>query len=140
MSGLVTGYALASGLILVGALSILVALGVGAGAAFHGVEMHHSSFVAYAVVGGFFFILGLIGLIAGRLLLRRPMAVVPRPRRQAEMLKRSTTVPIVTRLISTSRPAAAHADSTTQALAGAAAVILVAWIATSHFSRRPEAN
>ena len=140
-SGVVTGYALAFGLILAGALSTLVALGVGAGAAFHAIEMHHGSFVAYAVVGGFFLVLGLIGLIAGRLLLQRPMAAVPRPRRQVEILKRSIAVPVVTRQISTSRPGAAlHADSTTQALAGAAAVMLLVWIATSRFSRRRPAS
>ncbi|OKO79752.1 hypothetical protein AC628_10415, partial [Bradyrhizobium sp. NAS96.2] len=67
-----------------------------------------------------------------------PAPAVPRPSRQADMLKRAIAVPVAARLIATSRTGAS-ADTTTRALAAGAAVLLVGWFAASCFRRRPDA-
>ncbi|MGY4480012.1 hypothetical protein [Bradyrhizobium sp. USDA 3364] len=133
-----TGYALAGAFMLVGAASLLIAIGIGVAAGFHALEVRYDIWIAYAVVAGAFLVLGLAGLVAGRALLARPAPAVPRPSRQADMLKRSIAVPVAARLIATSR-AGVSADSTTQALAVGAAVLLVGWFAASRFRRRPNA-
>ncbi|PAY06746.1 hypothetical protein CK489_28205 [Bradyrhizobium sp. UFLA03-84] len=135
-----TGYALACAFMLVGAMSLLVAIGIGVAAGFHALEVRYGIWIAYAVVGGAFLLLGLVGLVAGRVLLARPAPAVPRPSRQAAMLKRAIAVPVAARLIATSRSAAGtSADTTTQALAAGAALLLVGWFAATRFRRRPDA-
>ncbi|WP_246788436.1 hypothetical protein [Bradyrhizobium sp. CCBAU 53421] len=137
---LVTGYAVACGVMLVGAISLLIAIGIGVGAAFYALEVRYDIWIAYAVVGGTFLLLGLAGLVAGRVLLTRPAPEVPRPTRQADMLKRSIAVPVAARLIAVSRSgAAAGVDPKTQALAAGAAVLLIGWFAASRLGRRPDA-
>ncbi|WP_249144177.1 hypothetical protein [Bradyrhizobium lablabi] len=133
---LATGYALALGLMLMGLISLVIAVGVGVAAAFHVIEVRYGAPLAYGVVGGLFLVLGIAGLLVGRGLLKRSAPPVPRPRRQADMLKRAVAVPVAARLISTSRMARVQADPVTQALAAAAAVTLVGWIAASRFKRR----
>ena len=137
---LVTGYAVACGFLLVGAVSLLVAIGIGAGAAFHALEVRYDIWVAYAVVGGAFLLLGLVALLAGRMLLARPAPAVPRPSRQADMLKRTIVVPVAARLIVTSgSESGASVDLTTRALAAGAAIMLVGWFAASRLRRRHDA-
>ncbi|GKQ51065.1 hypothetical protein [Bradyrhizobium sp. Ce-3] len=137
---LATGYALACGLMLVGAVSLLIATGVAVAAGFHALEVRYGIWIGYAVVGGAFLLLGLAGLVAGRMLLARPPPAVPRPSRQADMLKRSIAVPVAARLIAISRTGAtARADVTTRALAAGAAVMLVGWFAGSRLGRRHDA-
>jgi hypothetical protein len=137
---LVTGYALAGGVMLAGAVFLVVAVGVGVAAGFHAIELHYGIWIAYAVIGGGFLLLGLLGLVAGQVLLKRPAPAMPRPGRQADMLKRSIAVPVAARLIAGSRTGAgAGADSTTRALAVASVVMLVGWVAASRFRRRPDA-
>ncbi|MCC8981474.1 phage holin family protein [Bradyrhizobium acaciae] len=137
---LVTGYALAGGFMLVGAVSLVVAIGIGVAAAFHALEVRFDIWIAYAVVGCAFLVIALAGFVVGRALLARPAPEVPRPSRQADMLKRSIAAPVAARLIAASRPgAAAGVDPTTQALAAGAAIMLVGWFAASRFRRRPDA-
>ncbi|QOZ34442.1 hypothetical protein [Bradyrhizobium sp. CCBAU 53421] len=137
---LVTGYAVACGVLLIGAVSFLIAIGFGVGAGFHALELHFDIWIAYAVVGGAFLLLGLAGLLAGRMLLAGPAPAVPRPGRQAGMLKRAIVVPVAARLIATSRSAAGtRVDPATQALAAGAAIMLVGWFAASRFGRRHDA-
>lgn len=134
---LVTGYAVACGVMLFGVVSLLIAIGIGVGAAFHALEMRYNIWIAYAMVGGAFLLLGLVGLLAGRILLARPAPAVPRPSRQSDMLKRAIAVPVAARQIATSRSGSgAGVDPTTQVLAAGAAIMLVAWFAASHFKRR----
>ncbi|QOZ25123.1 hypothetical protein [Bradyrhizobium sp. CCBAU 51753] len=135
---LVTGYALACGFMLVGAAFVLVAAGVGVAAAFHAIELHYGIRIAYAAIGGGFLLLGLSGLVMGQMLFKRPAPPLPRPTRQADMLKRSIAVPVAARLIAGSR-AAGGVDTTTRALAAAAAVMLVGWVAASRLRRKPDA-
>jgi len=135
-----SGYALACGFLLAGALSLVVAAGIGSAAAFHALELRYGVWAAYAVVGGAFLVLGLVGLLAGRVVLARPAPAMPQPSRQVDMLKRAVAVPVAARLIAVSRTGAmAKADPTTQVLAAGAAVMLVGWFAASRFRRRPEA-
>lgn len=125
------GYAVGVGLILAGAIAILVAIGVGIAATFHVIEVRYGASVAYAAVGGVFLIFGLIGLLAGRALLKRPVPL-PSPQRQVDMLKRSITAPVAVRLLSNARTEArGEADPVTQLLAATAAAILIGWIVFS---------
>lgn len=138
--GLATRYALACGLMLAGAIALVVAVAVGVAAAFHGIEQRYGVWIAYAAIGGTFLMLGIVGLVVGRVLIKRPAPAVPRPSRQVDMLKRAIAMPVATRLISTSRSGAGlNADAKTQALAAAAAVMLVGWVAASRFRRKPDA-
>jgi|GEM_PF-6636211 len=135
-----TGYALACAFMLVGAVSLLIAIGIVVAAGVHALEVRYDIWIAYAVVGGAFLLLGLLGLALGRAILARPAPAVPRPARQADMLKRAIAVPVAARLIATSRSARGTSlDATTQALAAGAAVLLIGWFAASRFSRRPDA-
>ncbi|MTV13090.1 MULTISPECIES: hypothetical protein [Bradyrhizobium] len=137
---LVTGYALACTFMLVGAVSLLVAIGIGVAAAFHAIEVHYGIWIAYAAIGGVFLLLGILGLVAGRVLLARPAPAVPRPGRQADMLKRAIAVPVAARLIATTRTGAGGSvDPTTRALAAGAAIMLVGWFAASRTARQRDA-
>ncbi|MCA6124793.1 hypothetical protein J6500_23270 [Bradyrhizobium sp. WSM 1704] len=130
---LITSYALAGGLMLMGAVSLLIAIGIGVAAGFHAIEVRYGIWIAYAAIGGAFVLLGLLGLVIGRVLLARPAPHVPRGSRQAGMLKRAVAAPVATRLIATTR---SGADTTTQAMAAGAVILLAAWLAASRFRRR----
>ena len=139
ITGRVTSYLVAYGLIAAGAISLLVAIGFGIGAVFYLIETHYGVRTAFAATGGFFLALGLIGLVAGRVMLSRSAPPVPRPRRQMEMVKRAIAAPVATRLIlGSSASGAGRADPVTQSLAAAAAVLLVGWIVAGRFKRRPQ--
>lgn len=129
----VTGYAIACGFLLMGAVSLLVAIGVGIATGFHALEMRYGIWIAYAAIGGAFLLLGLLGLVIGRALLARPAPQMPRGSRQADMLKRAVAVPIAARLIATSR---SGSDTTTKAMAAGAVILLAGWFAASRFRRR----
>ena len=131
-----TRYGTACGIMVAGAISILIAVGVATAAAFHFIELRYGISVAYGTTGGFFFLLGLAGLLGGHLLLKNSAAPLPRP--QADMLKRSIAVPVAARLLSSgaSLGAAGRADPATQALAAGAAIMLVGWIVASRIGRR----
>jgi hypothetical protein len=131
-----TGYVLAAVMLVAGALSIAVALGVGAAALFHWLEVRYGPYAAYGTLGGLFLFGGIAGLFIGLQLLKRPAPPVPTPHRQARALQRAITTPAVARTFTTvyagnrDRP-----DKVTQVLAGAAAVTLLGWIATSYVRR-----
>lgn len=131
-----TGYALAAAIIVAGALSIAVALGIGMAALFHWLEAHYGPYVAYGTLGGLFLLGGIVSVIIGLRLLSRPLPPVPRPHRQARALRRAIVAPAVSRALTTvyvgngTRP-----DKVTQALAGAAAVTLLGWIAALYVQR-----
>jgi hypothetical protein len=65
---LVTGYAVAVGVMLAGAIFIIVAAGIGVAAAFHFLETRYGAPVAYGALGGVFLVLGLAQLLTGRLM------------------------------------------------------------------------
>jgi hypothetical protein len=133
---LVTGYAVAFGVMLTGPIFLIVAAGIGVTAAFHFLEMRYGAPVAYGAIGGVFFVLGLAALLTGSLMLQRPLPAIPRPGRQAAMLKSAITASVAARLVSTSRPGAAvGTDHVARVLAAAAAVTLVGWIVASRFNR-----
>lgn len=130
--GVMRRYELAIGLLLAGVIALIIAIGVGISATFHIIEVRYGSWWAYVAVGGFFLTLGLITLLAGTAMLKRPLPSVPRPHRQVDTLKRSVVMPISVRLLSvpvTERRG--KVDPITQALAAAAAVTLIGWIVVS---------
>ena len=68
LRGLTTRYAAGAGLLGSGVLFLVVAAGVAISAAFHALEIHYGAHVAYGVVGGTFLLLGVAGLVAGRVI------------------------------------------------------------------------
>jgi hypothetical protein len=72
---LVGRYMTAIGFLILGAPFVLVAAGFGVAAIFH---------VAFAVIGGFFVVVGLIGLATGVWMVRRSPPPVPRPTRKLQ--------------------------------------------------------
>ena len=98
--GLTTRYAAGAGLLAAGVVLLLVAAGVAISAGFHALEIHYGTYVAYGVVGGVFLLLGVAGLVAGRMMLSRPTAPLPSPGRQFQVIKRAVTVPAITTLVS----------------------------------------
>jgi len=136
-----TGYALATAMLVAGAFSIAVALGIGMAALFHWLEVHYGPYVAYGMLGGLFLLGGIASLIIGLRLLRRPLPPVPYPYRQARALKRAITAPAVSRALTAVYAGnGARPDKVTQALACAAAVTLLGWIAASYVQRSSMAN
>src|ERR1700683_5036768 len=81
-----TGYALATAILVAGAFSIAIALGVAAAALFRWLETCYGSYVAYGSLGGVFLLAGVFSVIIGLRSLKRPMPPMPRPRRQARAL------------------------------------------------------
>jgi hypothetical protein len=135
-AGIATGYALAMAMLVAGAFSIAVALGIGVAALFHWLEVHYGPYVAYGALGGLFFLAGIASLLIGLRWLRRPLSPVPTPHRQARALKRAIAVPALSRAFTTVYAGnGAKPDKVTQALACAAAVTLLGWIATSYVRR-----
>jgi hypothetical protein len=129
-----TGYALAATMLLAGALSIAIALGVGIAALFHWLAGLYGPYVGYGMLGGLFLLVGLVCIVVGLQRFKRPMPAIPLPRRQAQALKRAVAAPAVARLV-TNAAGGSRPDKVTQALAGAAAVALLGWIATSYVRR-----
>jgi hypothetical protein len=74
---IITGYALTAAILVMGGCSILVALGVGAAALFHWLEVNYGPYVAYGGLGGFFLLLGIVCIIVGLQLLKRSIPPVP---------------------------------------------------------------
>jgi hypothetical protein len=133
---IITGYALTAAILVMGGCSILVALGVGAAALFHWLEVNYGPYVAYGGLGGFFLLLGIVCIIVGLQLLKRSIPPVPRPRRQIHAVQQAVTIPAASRLLATMHAGnAVKPDKVTQALAGTAAMVLLGWIATSYIWR-----
>jgi hypothetical protein len=88
VGGIARRYAVAVAVLIIGVLAGLVAVGFGIVAVFHFVELRYGPNVAFASVGGFLAVIGLVGAFVGVALLKRQMPPVPRPHRQVQELKR----------------------------------------------------
>ena len=84
---LTTRYAAGAGLLASGVVFLIIAAGIATSAAFHALEVHYGTYVAYGIVGGIFLLLGVSGLVAGRVMLSRPTTPLPTPKRQFQVLK-----------------------------------------------------
>jgi hypothetical protein len=130
------GYALATALLVAGAFSIAVALSIGGAAVFHRLEAHYGPYVAYGTLGSLFLLGGIASLAVGLRMLGQPIPPAPRPRRLARAIKRAIAGPAVARALTTGHAGrGTRPDNVTQALAGAAAVALLGWIAASYAPR-----
>lgn len=139
--GIARRYAVAVAILIVGVLAALVTVGFGIAAVFHFVELRYGPNVAFASVGGFFAAIGLVGVLAGVALLKRQMPPVPRPHRQVQELNRSLAVPAALHLIGSGRQASAIAkDPVMQLAIGAAAALVIGWIASTGLSRSSQAE
>ena len=96
---LTTRYAAGAGLLAAGVVFLIIAAGIATSAAFHALEVHYGTYVAYGIVGGMFLLLGVSGLAAGRVMLSRPTTPLPTPKRQFQVLKQSITAPAVAALV-----------------------------------------
>ena len=136
---LVTGYGVAVAMLTAGVLAIFGAAAVGIGALFHFIAVRYGIDLAYAAVAGCLVILGLILLLAGVTMLRRPLPSVPRPRRQARAAKQMMIGPSVLDAVTRLQEAKpGKADPMTQILAGAAATFLLGWIVASRLHSRSQ--
>ena len=133
--GIAASHAIAVGLVLVAAISLIVAFGVGASALFHYIETTSGPYAAFAIIGGFFFVLGVFGMIGGLGLWKRSIPPFPRPRVQTRLMKTSLVLPAAARLLAGRRTGNPGADPVTQILAAAAAGTLIVWIAASWMGR-----
>jgi len=117
-------------LAIIGALALLVAIGIGFGAAFHVIELRYGTGVAFGSIGGFFAIVAICGLLGGILLFKRHLPSAPKPYRQIEDLKRSIGAQAVSSLNGNEENAPAN-DPAMRILLGAAAAIAIGWMASS---------
>jgi len=137
LGGLTTRYAAGAGLLTAGVVLLLVAAGVAISAAFHALEIHYGAYVAYGVVGGVFLLLGVAGLVAGKAMLSRPVAPLPAPARQFQVLKRAVTAPVIATLVAQGGRRAGRMDPVSRGLAVGAAAILLGWMVANKFQRDP---
>src|SRR5262249_1697638 len=124
-------YALGVGILVAGVLFLLVAAGFGAAAIFHLLTLRYGVNIAFAVVGGFFLILGLIGLISGMGLMKRALPL-PRPSSGLDALKRTAVLHLVTK---TNQVKQRARDHSTPLLLGAACVVAFGWLVGSRRAR-----
>jgi hypothetical protein len=137
-SGIAVRYVIAVALCLAGTASLIAAAAVGFAALFRWVEMHYGPTIAYSAVGGGLAVLGLLGFLIGIVVFKGPLPRLPRPHRHAGALGRSVATRVM--LAPAGGQKLLRADMTTEILAGAAAVLLVGWVAASRLNRRPRAD
>jgi hypothetical protein len=126
---LAAGYGIAAALLLGGILAVFGAIAVGAVALFHFIALRYGTDIAFAVLGGGLFLLGVFLLLAGLAMMKRRVAPLPRPKRQLRAARQMLVVPTISRAVAAlSRSDAARPDATTQVLLGAAAMLAVGWI------------
>jgi hypothetical protein len=131
LSDISAQYVLALGLILLGVVSLLVATGVAAAAAFHYIAEIYGVYRAYESIGGGFLLLGLVAIAMGRSVLGRPLRSLPSPQPQIRQFKRSVLAAADGILV---RPQTRRADPLTQLLAIGAAATLLGWMITAHIN------
>jgi len=136
LGGLTTHYAAGAGLVATGVVFLVVAAGVAISAGFHTLEIQYGAYIAYGVVGGMFLLLGLSGLVAGRVMLSRPATPLPAPKRQFQVLKHAITAPSITTLAVQGGREAGRIDPVSRGLAVGAAAILLGWVAANQARRQ----
>ena len=132
---LTTRYAAGAGLLASGVVFLIIAAGIATSAAFHALEVHYGTYVAYGIVGGIFLLLGVSGLVAGRVMLSRPTTPLPTPKRQFQVLKQS-----ITALVAQGGQRAGRIDPVSRGLAIGAAAVLLGWIAANKLQREPNSR
>jgi hypothetical protein len=126
---LVTGYAVATVMLLAGILAVFATIAVAVTALFHFIELRYGTDTAYAGVGGGLLVLGMILLLGGWAMLRRRAPPIPRPGRQAQAAK--------SMLAGLSEVETAAPHPITQVLVGAAVIVLIGWIVASRLQSAP---
>jgi ethanolamine transporter EutH len=132
--GITLRYAVAVVLLLSAAVSITAAAGVGVAALFHWLEANYGSNNAYAITAGLLLLLGLIGVLAGILLLKRPLPPVPGPMAQIRAARQSVAAQTI--LAASTPRKALKADPVTEIMIGLAAACLVGWLVLSRLNHR----
>jgi hypothetical protein len=132
---LVVGYGVATAMLAGGVLALFAAIAVGVTALFHLIERFYGTDIAYASIGGGLFVLAVLLLLSGWAMLQRRTPPLPRPHRQAQVARRIIAGRGMAGL---SRAEAVKADPMTQALIGAAAIMLAAWLLASRVRSSPQ--
>jgi len=127
-------------LAVIGALFVLVAVGFGVAALFHFLELNYGLNVAFASVGGFFIIIGLIVLLWGIALLKRALPPVPRPFRQLQEFKRAAALDLILRRDQVQSMARRHSGTLGMTGAGALALGFVVLYGLSRIRRYRTGN
>jgi hypothetical protein len=139
--GIAARYAVAVVVLLCGAIAVLVAVGFGIAALFRFIELRYGVEIAFWTLGGFFALIGLVGVLAGIVLLKRQLPHLPRPDRQIQDLKRSVTTSAALRLLPSPRSAnAMRKDPVMRILIGTAVALAIGWIAAAGRSRRRDVD
>ena len=129
---LVTGYAVATVMLLAGILAVFATIAVAVTALFHFIELRYGTDTAYAGVGGGLLVLGMILLLGGWAMLRRRAPPIPRPGRQAQAAKSMLAGSAASRVLAgLSEVETAAPHPITQVLVGAAVTVLIGWIVAS---------
>ena len=124
------GYLIGGVLAIIGALALLVAIGIGFGAVFHVIELRYGTGVAFGSIGGFFAIVAICGLLGGILRFKKHLPSAPKPYRQIVDLKQFIGAQAVSSLNGNEEDAPAN-DPIMRILLGAAAAIAIGWMAAS---------
>jgi len=136
--GITARYGIAVALCLAGTASLISSGAVGFAALFRWLAIIYGPNEAYAIVGGLLAFLGLLSFLIAVLLFKQSLPPLPRPHGHARQFGRSVAARAV--LIPSSGRSPLRADATTEILAGAAAVLLIGWLAASRFDRKPRAE
>ena len=137
---LTTRYAAGAGLLAAGVVFLIIAAGIATSAAFHALEVHYGTYVAYGIVGGMFLLLGVSGLAAGRVMLSRPTTPLPTPKRQFQVLKQSITAPAVAALVAQGGQRAARNRSRVAGARDRRRGSTAGWIAANKLQREPNSR
>jgi hypothetical protein len=136
---LATRYAVAVAMTIGGILANFAAVAVGITALFHFIERQYGMDVAYGVIGGGLVAIGIILFLVAWTMLRRRVAPMPGPHRQAQSVKQMVVKSAMARaLANPSEAEGMRADAATQVLIGAAAAVLIGWILASRLAARSE--
>jgi hypothetical protein len=137
-SGITKRYEIAALILLASAFAILVAIGFGIAALFHFVALRYGEYTAFAILGGGFAVVALVGIVTGVALLKRRLPPMPGPQRQLGELRRSLAIPAVQQVFKPGdRTRAIARDPVAQIILATAAALALGWIvAVTRNSRR----
>jgi hypothetical protein len=127
-----TRYAVALGLLIVGAICLAAAMVVGCAALFRWIESLYGLYLAFAVTAGLLVFLGIASLVTAWLFAAKPLPALPRPSHQTGLITGSAAARA---MLSSSGSRVLAGDTVTEVLAAVAAVLFVGWIATSRMKR-----
>jgi hypothetical protein len=123
-------YGIAVFLLLAGGAGFIAAIAVSIAGLFHWLDTTYGTTVAYAIVIGALFLLGLASALTAIMMLRQPLPAVPRPHRHAATAGRSVAAKAMM-AASIPHKSLMKADPVTEVMIGLAAACLMGWLVSS---------